>query len=178
MRVLFACWPGTLAAWMHGDVRSLMIALVYGAILCLSWVGIVLWPMWIPSWRVYGLAGIAGGAALVSLIHNVVQGNLRSQRRRTGCPDGVLSEAQELYLQANYFEAEQRIAKYCQGRTLDPEATLLLASIMRRTQRFAQAIELLETLQRLDCGRYWNEEIDSELARSKQQKVRAQSESL
>jgi cytochrome c-type biogenesis protein CcmH/NrfG len=87
-------------------------------------------------------------------------------------------QAQELYLQANYFEAEQLIAGYCRPGTMDAEAAMLMASILRRTGRFPQAMSLLESLALLDCGSYWLEEIEREKKLVKQQKIRSHSDSL
>lgn len=112
------------------------------------------------------------------MIHNVAQGLLWSPRRRPGCPDATLVRAQELYLQASYFEAEQSLAPYCRRETMDPEATMLMASILRRTGRFPQALTLLEELALLDCGAFWMEEIEREKKLVRQQKVRSHSDSL
>jgi cytochrome c-type biogenesis protein CcmH/NrfG len=81
-------------------------------------------------------------------------------------------------LQANYFEAEQLLAGFCRQGKMDPEATMLMASILRRTSRFPQALALLDELALLDCGIYWLEEIEREKKLVKQQKIRSHSDSL
>jgi hypothetical protein len=119
-----------------------------------------------------------GFGAFTSLIYNLTHGLVWTARRFNGCPDTTLMQAQELYLQANYFEAEQLIAGFCRSGTMDPEATMLMASIFRRTGRFPQATAILEELALLDCGLYWLEEIEREKKLVKQQKIRSQSDRL
>lgn len=178
IRLVFSMWPGTLAAWRYGDIRSLLIAVLFGAILSTAWVGTMIWPLWFSSWRLGLLWTVVTSGVVASLIHNATQGLLRAKRRTTGCPTDLLAEAQGMYLKASYFEAEQAISRYCAGRDLDVEACLLLAAIFRRTERYTQAIELLERLSRLERAGFWTEEIEREKKRSLQLKIRVHSSSL
>lgn len=178
MRLAFSMWPGTLAAWRHGDVRSLLIAILFGAILSTAWVGTMIWPLWFSSWRLGLLWSVVTVGVVASVIHNAAQGLLRAKRPVAGCPTSVLAEAQGMYLKASYFEAEQAIGPYCVGRDMDVEAALLLAAIYRRTERFPQAIAMLERLSRLERAGFWIDEIEREKRRALQQKIRSHSSSL
>ena len=171
-------WPGTLGAWRHGDFRSLLIAISFGLLLSIGWTATMIWPLWLSSWRLGLLWSIVAVAAALSLVHNFARGLLTAQGPRGGCPDAVLVEAQSLYLQANYFEAEQSIAPYCRSDALDAEAAMLMASILRRTGRYSQAVALLDELSLADCGLTWLEEIERERKLSRQQKVRVQADGL
>lgn len=124
------------------------------------------------------LWSIVGMGAVASLLHNATQGLLIQRRNPEGCPAATLAAAQALYLKANYFEAEQSIAAYCRGRTIDVEAALLLATIYRRTQRFDAAIELLDAIARLERGSLWDDEVTKEKKSALQQKIRSHSDSL
>lgn len=178
IRILFALWPGALAAWRYGDLRSLLIAVFFGGLLSIAWMGTTIWPMWLSSWRLNSLWWFAGVGGLLSLLNNSARGLLRAERPRAGCPDANLQQAQAFYLQANYYEAEQVIARYCHPSAMDAEAALLMAGILRRTGRFSQAVGLLDELSHLDCGLPWLEEIERERALSVRQKVRSQADSL
>jgi hypothetical protein len=178
IRILFAFWPGTLAAWRYADLRSLLIAILFGGLLSITWMGTTIWPMWLSSWRLTFLWWVVGVGGLLSLLHNTARGLLRAERPRSGCPDANLQQAQAFYLQANYYEAEQVIAGYCRPNAMDAEAALLMAGILRRTGRFSQAVGLLDELSLLDCGLPWLEEIERERTQSVRQKVRSQADSL
>ncbi|MCU0709743.1 MAG: hypothetical protein MUF23_15770 [Pirellula sp.] len=167
-----------MAAWRDGDIRSLFIAILFGAVFCIGWTGSTLWPLWLSSWRLGLIWSVLACGAIASLVHNLAHGLIWPTRRFTGCPDTTLVRAQELYLQANYFEAEQLLAGFCRQGKMDPEATMLMASILRRTSRFPQALALLDELALLDCGIYWLEEIEREKKLVKQQKIRSHSDSL
>jgi hypothetical protein len=176
LRFLCSLWPGSLSAWRHGDLRSLVIAIFFGLLLSFGWTATVIWPMWWSAYRIAILWSIAGLGAAVSVIHSAVSGLLGPPLHRSSCPDATLIRAQSLYLQADYFEAEQAIAPYCQAGALDAEAALLMASILRRTGRLSHAIALLDEVALRDCGLPWLEEIDREKRLSRQQKVRSKAE--
>ncbi|MFO0011395.1 MAG: hypothetical protein ACK553_01500 [Planctomycetota bacterium] len=178
IRFMFSLWPGWLVAWRHGDLRSLLIAILFGCLLCISWIGTTIWPLWLSPWRLMLLWSVAGVGAILSLVHNASCGLLASRSSRRGCPDDALILAQAFYLQANYYEAERSIAPYCLAGAMDAEAALLMASVLRRTGRFSQALALLDELALLDCGLPWLEEIERERKLSRLQKVRSHADSL
>jgi cytochrome c-type biogenesis protein CcmH/NrfG len=178
LRIFFSVWPGTLGAWRHGDLRSLLSAISFGLLLSIGWTATIIWPLWFSPWRVVLLWSIAVIAAVLSVVHNATRGLLRAPRPRNGCPDAAFVEAQSLYLQASYFEAEQLIAPYCRPDAYDAEAAILMASILRRTGRYSQALSILDELSLLDCGMPWFEEIEREKKLSKQQKLRSQTDGV
>lgn len=175
-RILFSMWPGALGAWKHGDIRSVLIAISFGLLLSIGWTATTIWPLWLSPWRLGLLWSIAVIVAGLSVVHNAARGLLRAPTLRSGCPDAALVEAQSLYLQASYFEAEQLIAPYCRPGGFDAEAAILMASIFRRTGRYSQALSILDELSLRDCGLLWVEEIEWEKKLSRQQKVRSQTE--
>ena len=176
LRILFAFWPGSLAAWRHGDLRSLVIAILFGMLLSLGWTATMIWPMWLSYYRIGFLWSVAGVGAVISVLYNAASGLLASPKRCPGCPDATLTRAQSLYLQSNYYEAEQSIASYCRAGAMDAEAVLLMASILRRTGRYSQALALLDEVSLLDCGLPWGEEIEREKKLCRQKKIRSQAD--
>ena len=178
MRMLFSLWPGTLAAWRLGDPRSLLIAIAFGLIVCTAWIGTTIWPLWLDSWKIWGLWCVVAAGSLVSCAHNAMVGLLSRPKLNIGCPLDQWMLAQELYLQANYFEAERILQPFAFGKSTDVEAALLLSSIMRRTERYHQSMELLDQLALLDNAWRWHDEIAKEKRLVLQQKVRSHTESL
>jgi hypothetical protein len=138
----------------------------------------MIWPEWMASWRLGILWTVVTLGALVSVFYNLSQGLMRRVRLSTGCPDSALREAQRMYLAANYFDAEQILTPYCNGRDTDVEAALLLASILRRTSRFSQAEALLDRLERLERSQGWAEEIAREKNKGMLQRVHAHADSM
>jgi hypothetical protein len=65
-------------------------------------------------------------------------------------------------LRGEYFEAEAALHPIFIAGREDAESALLLAAILRRTNRLEQAIQTLERLSRLDCAAGWYEEIHRE----------------
>jgi hypothetical protein len=156
----------------------MLIAILFGTILSTAWVGTMIWPLWLSGWRLGLLWSVVTIGMIASMIHNAALGLFRAKRPIEGCPTALLAEAQGMYLKASYFEAEQALGPYCTGRNMDVEASLLLAAIYRRTERFTQAIELLERLCRLERAGFWIDEIEREKKRSLQLKIRSHSSSL
>jgi len=178
MRMLFSFWPGTLAAWRLGDARSLLVAIVFGLFVCIAWIGTTIWPMWLDAWKIWTLWCLVAAGALFSCAHNAMSGLLSHPKNKTGCPLDQWTLAQEHYLQANYFEAERILQPFVSGKSTDVEAGLLLSTIMRRTERYQQSLELLEQLALLDDAWKWHDEIAKEKRLVLQQKVRAHTENL
>jgi hypothetical protein len=178
MRIAFAFWPGTLIAWRHGDVRALLIAWLFGLCLNVAWIGSTLWPMWMSPMRLTILWGALITVSVLSAAYAALRGHLAQPTAAAGCPNDRLLQAQEFYLQANYFEAEQILLPYCRSTDLDIEAALLLASILRRTERYPQAVELLEEMALLDRSWRWQDEIEQEKRLALKQKIRSQTDSL
>ena len=73
-----------------------------------------------------------------------------------------LENAQELYLQANYFDAERLIRNNLSGQAEDIESSLLWIAILRRTRRIPQALELISNVVKLDAALPWMAELRSE----------------
>jgi predicted Zn-dependent protease len=74
-------------------------------------------------------------------------------------------EAQTEYLKGHWIEAETALSKLLARRPGDVEGRLLLASVLRRTRRLAEARAMLEQLGGPDAACRWGWEIRTELAR-------------
>jgi len=173
-------WPGFHKLWFRGDLHSLLVSLLFGWLLAIAWLATFVWtewlvsllsPDWFARWTLTSLwLGIFG-----SSLYAAIQPGLSLSKAGTSTTSERLKnleQAQELYLQADYFEAERFIRKNMSGEFEDVESALLWISILRRTRRIPQALELILGIGKLDAALVWH----SELRLEKQQCLRIQLE--
>jgi hypothetical protein len=68
------------------------------------------------------------------------------------------------YLRGDWFAAESQILPYIKKYPKDIEMLLLQATMYRHTERYEEALLLLDRLQLLQDSRYWFAEIETERA--------------
>jgi predicted Zn-dependent protease len=93
-----------------------------------------------------------------------------SRPRRAAAPvqpqlDEWFQQAQTEYLRGHWIEAETLLSKLLVQQPHDAEARLLLASILRRTQRLSASRKALTDLSSDETAARWTWEIQAELAR-------------
>ena len=71
-------------------------------------------------------------------------------------------EVLEHYLQQNWYEAERLVAKLLRRNARDVDARLMLASVLRHTNRFDEAAGQLDRLGRIEGSRKWDREMRRE----------------
>jgi hypothetical protein len=76
--------------------------------------------------------------------------------------DDLMSEVHEYYLQRNWFEAEKRLKRMIRRNPRDVDARLILASVLRRSDRPEDAASQLDRLERIEGIDRWRWEIDRE----------------
>ena len=166
----FRFWPGFQKLWLKGDLHSLLISLLFSWVLAIAWLATFVWPEWLvsffsPDWlarlicaalwiSIVGASLFSAAGTILNLSNNVGLGMSARQHN--------LELAQELYLQANYFEAERLVRKNLSGETDDVESSLLWIAILRRTRRISQALELISNIDKLDAALPWLSELRSE----------------
>jgi hypothetical protein len=163
-----ALWPGLLSAWMLGCWRALGLATSFAVALNLAIVATLIWPDWSGGAPV----GLAGSVAWLLVLGLWVWGivKLRRDWPRLIAPriddpriDGWFREAQHAYLRGHWSEAETLVRQIGERRPGDVESRLLLASIQRRTKRFAEARQTLDELSSAAAAARWRLEIGAEL---------------
>ena len=166
----FRFWPGFQKLWHKGDFHSLLVSLLFSWILIFVWLATFVWPEWLasifsPEWfarlidavlwfSIVGASLFSAGGAILNFNENVGLGISARQQN--------LELAQELYLQADYFEAERLVRKNLLGETDDVESSLLWIAILRRTRRISQALEMISSIDKLDVALPWLAELRSE----------------
>jgi tetratricopeptide (TPR) repeat protein len=66
------------------------------------------------------------------------------------------------YLRGDWFAAESQILPYLKKYPKDIEMLLLQATMYRHTERYEEALLVLDKLQLLQDSRYWHAEIETE----------------
>lgn len=155
-------WPGLPQAWDGGRWLGLATALGFAvaveSLLLASWV----WDEMLSGVAFWGLGLVTGCGWLIGIVAN------RSwlARRATGqfeqVADDLFPEALTEYLQANWFAAEQKCRELIRLRRDDVDARLLLATLLRHTDRTSESRAELDALAKLDGAAKWVLEISHE----------------
>ncbi len=174
-------WPGFQKLWHRGDLHSLLVSLLFSWILVVTWCATFVWTEWFigffsPDWLArlilvalwLAIIGASFFSAIGALLGFTNASDLGISARQLN-----LEIAQELYLQANYFEAEQLVRKNISGQTDDVESSLLWIAILRRTRRIPQALELISSVNQLDLALPWLSELRSEREQCLRIKIQA-----
>ena len=163
MSYILCLWPGSGGVLRQGRWSFLMIALAYGLALC----GVVMLNFY---WTEL-LAGNLRRAVYIMLVVLWLILSGKSSRMEKQChrmrlpppPDkDTLPDAQQHYLQGNWFEAECCLNMLLKNNLRDIEAMLMLATLYRHKERYDEAGNLLRELKRLEDAISWKYEIRSE----------------
>lgn len=158
-------WPGLPQLWLSGMWSGLVLAVGFAAVVDLLLLASFVWvellsPLHLRlGWLAVG--ALWGAAAVISVW----------SESRSAVPRGVTSaevlfrEALGEYLQGNWFEAEAILGRLVHLHPRDVEARLLLATLLRHTRRYNEALEQLDRLERLRDAQHWTREIASERQR-------------
>lgn len=163
-RSLSIFWPGYRRAWNRADVRSLATAVGFAwlvaGLLITTFVYYDVFPksLRFVAWTVCGLA------AILTAIRTLVFGDLPEKDSRSTRDENLVA-AQSCYLQASYFEAEKLLLSNLTKQPADIESALLLVSVYRRTERWDQALEAIQQLQKREMAARWAREIAIEKER-------------
>lgn len=166
MRYFILMWPGFARAWWRGEIYGVALAVLFAVCLNLAWTATFIWSEWMSRFFVLALWAGVFVAAVFSMVANITRWQVlfgepvSSPNRKVA--DDAFRNAQKSYLRGEYFEAEATLHPIFSAGREDAESALLLAAILRRTNRLEQAIQTLERLSRLDCAAGWYTEIDRE----------------
>jgi predicted Zn-dependent protease len=123
----------------------------------------LVWVEWFDPWMVKTGWIACAGLWLASAVFAVKQ--------YSGKPDldadsieGLFRRAQAEYLQGDYFQAEATLTGLLAREPRDAEARLLLATLLRHTQRYEEAEDQLKQLSRFETAARWQIEITCERA--------------
>ncbi|PHS12103.1 MAG: hypothetical protein COA78_08665 [Blastopirellula sp.] len=152
-------WPGLTDLWVYGRWRGLIWATLFTLVLNAALILRAVWPELAGEpirsgiWYLLGLFWLAGAA--VSLVRLVTFD--ANQVNET--VEALFQTAQSEYLKGNHLLAEATLLRLLKQNPCDAEALLMMATLMRHTQRFAEARSQLSRLEKLDAAQAWQEEI-------------------
>ncbi|MEM8735040.1 MAG: hypothetical protein AAGG44_12495 [Planctomycetota bacterium] len=158
---LASLWPGLAAAWYRGQVRGLLVAILFAWAFCGLLLCTFIWPAWVPGWMlacvwlaigVFWLYEAVRCQFVISTLIEDVSPNTENE----------FAAAQAEYLQGRWFEAEARLLTITQDYPHDVTAALLLIGVLRRTKRLRPALRKLEQLSLLEAALPWQFEINRE----------------
>jgi len=160
--VVTCLWPGLPQLWWRGDWRGLLTAVCFALAVNLGLLASFVWLDWFPGWAVTGGWIAALGYWLASIWHGHrwltdFRGDCQNPAR-----EHLFVQAQTEYLRGHWLEAEALLKRLAAEPAGDAEAQLTLATLYRRTRRFAEAETMLEQLERTDEARPWLTEIRRE----------------
>lgn len=174
-RYLMCLWPGLASLWLQGRGMGLVMAVAFGGFLNFALIVTWVWPEMLggggPTWL---LPTVAWLSVLWFWIAGA-RGSWRLLRQERPANSAQAAEAEKLfrdaqheYLKGHWLETEALLGRLLALRPGDVEATLLSASVYRRTARLAAARRLLLGLTELDAAGRWHYELANELQQIEQ----------
>jgi hypothetical protein len=155
-------WPGLPQIRSEGCWSALALSIGFAALVNLALVATLVWSelfttgvrnsVWVAT------VAIWGGSAMISYLWDY---RYRAASETAPAED-AFTEAQEHYLKGNWFESEHVLRDLLRGNPRDLDVGLMLATLLRRTDRREEAEIELDRLGRLDGAEKWELEISRE----------------
>ena len=164
-RVALCLWPGLPQVWWRGSPWALGVAVGFAVLLNLVIVASFGWTEWIrpqalaAGWIMLAVTWVAGAAfswrrgdhrkADHQQTDRSSRDDEKTQNREA---DELFRQARDHYLHGNWYEAEETLVQLLRRDPNDVDARLMLATLMRHTERFDDARGQLKQLQRLEAA--------------------------
>jgi hypothetical protein len=162
VRFVLCLWPGLPQLWLAGAWSGLALAVGFALLLDLLLLTSLLWTEWVEG--AFRFAGWTAVAVLwgVSVITGWRWSNEQNAVDRRPREEDLFPRALGEYLKGNWYEAETACKNLLRRLPGDIQARLLLATLLRRTRRWSEAREHLQTLKRLEAAAGWEFEVADE----------------
>jgi len=176
-------WPGLPGLWLRGQVRGLLVAILFTISLNLALVATFVWPEWFPVTLVAACWLVTAVIWIVSAwnSHNELVADSALPKNAASFQE-LLEAAQAHYLRRHWLEAETTLNALLEQQSDEQlsrsgiragtgerkwaiPARLMLAALLRRTQRWPEAQRQLDHLANLTERGKWDMEIRREQAR-------------
>lgn len=162
LRYATLVWPGLPWAWLRGSRAGLVLALAFAVSVDVAVVTTFIWPdlvelpLTLAAWTAVGVIWLASTVSAAAafpppLVHPV-----------PAEVDPLFVKARAAYLARDWVAAETRLRELLALAPTDGEAQLLLATLLRRAGRLAEAGAELEKLSASDAGIRWRAAIAAE----------------
>jgi hypothetical protein len=154
-------WPGLPQLWCRGVWTGLVLAVGFGVLVDLVLLASFVWVEVLSPFHVRVGWLAVGSLWCISVMLSVAAG-LPKSAPRSGSTEGLFREALSEYLQGSWFEAEMALGQLLRHDPRDVEGRLLLATLLRHSSRYGEALEHLDRLERLRDAQKWHQEITAE----------------
>lgn len=155
-------WPGLPQLWLRGEwagwAKAVAAAIVANAVL----LGCFGWSELVNSGTRNLLLAAVGVTWILTAAAGYVKTNRSTDCKRHTPAKDTFSQALDLYLKGDYFQAECLLVEILGGHERDADARLLLATLYRHNKRYDEAMSQLETLGRFEDAEKWALEIEQE----------------
>lgn len=159
MRWATYLWPGVRQLWGQGNPSALILSLALAVVLDVALLGTFGWSeLFTPAVRnaLWIALGVLWLVALVYTARWEPQAGADQPPAKKG--DGF-EEALAYYLKGNWFEAERSLALVLRRRPQDLDARMMLATLLRHTRRWDEALRQLDWLQKAEGSQKWELEM-------------------
>lgn len=176
-RAATCLWPGLPHLWWRGAGSGFALACGFACLLNFAVIGSYIWTEWAPP-SLRAFAWLATGSLwVVGVVSNIGWSRRHPEERRIGAAGDLFIQASSEYLLGNWIAVERLCGRLLENDPRDAEARLLLATMCRRTGRFAEARRGLDLLDGFDSAAKWRFEIALERRRVDESESEAKAES-
>jgi hypothetical protein len=161
-------WPGLPQIWYRGQWIGLAKAVGAAVVLNVVLLSSFGWHELISSGMRNVLWLGVGGFWTASAVAAYVQTKRQTNRKQLTPTKDTFTQALDLYLKGDYFQAECVLVDLLAANERDLDARLMLATLYRHARRFDEATKQLDTLVRFDGAEKWNLEIERERTQIKE----------
>lgn len=176
MRWTTYLWPGLPQLWLYGSWSGLALALGTAAVLDLLLVISFGWTELIGPGVRNALYAAFGVFWIAAAVWSARECRRREAAKKLDLREDLFTEALDHYLKGDYYQAEHVLEGLLRRNLRDVDARLMLATLMRHTDRFDEATYQLDTLAHFEDAAKWELEMRQErklLAERKLQKATA-----
>jgi hypothetical protein len=149
--------------WLRGSVGGLVLALAFAVLLDMAIVTTWIWSELVDVRISIGIWTATITVWIVSTASAASSFPAPIPRDPDAATDTLFVKARDAYLARDWLTAETRLRAVLALAPTDGEAQLLLATLLRRVGRTAEAKRALEQLSRSDSGAPWQTAIAREV---------------
>ncbi|QDV10375.1 hypothetical protein CA51_02230 [Rosistilla oblonga] len=164
---VYCMWPGLPEIWFRGRMSGLPAAICFAIAINTLLVSRFIYPQWLEPLMVRSVCWAFVGIWVVLFVRAVRGLPMLLAPRHASGEEDRYDAARTEFLKGRWFEAEALLVHCLEVDPRDALSLLLLASVYRKTDRFAAAAQTLDALAALETGDAWWLERDIEERRLK-----------
>ncbi|MDR0706182.1 MAG: hypothetical protein LBF88_14505 [Planctomycetaceae bacterium] len=159
---MFSFWPGYRGIVQYGHWTFLVIALFFALLLDTFLIVNFYWTAMITTGQRNILLIVFFVSWMMLLTVAALRSRFLNAMSTTDEKDKTFREAITRYLRGDWFGTESLILPLIKKNPRDIEMLLLLATLYRHTQRYSEALEILDKLRLFENAGHWFHEMETE----------------